>query len=101
VAQAEAQLANARVGLVRATQDEAATILHAPEAGTVLAVNGIVNNTVSAGNSGPTNPTANGGSVNANGFIVIGDSSRFVFWAPFSQTEDLQAREKPAGNSNG
>jgi membrane fusion protein, macrolide-specific efflux system len=93
VAQARAQLANAEVGLQRATADEAATLLHATEAGTVLAVNGIVNNTVSAGNSGPTNPTANGGSVNANGFIVIGDNSKFVFWAPFSQTEDLQLQK--------
>jgi membrane fusion protein, macrolide-specific efflux system len=90
VSQALAQLANAQVGLVRATADEANTRLHAPEAGTVLQVNGVVNDTVSAGNSGPTNPTTNGGSANANGFIVIGDNSHFVFWAPFSQTEDVQ-----------
>lgn len=90
VSQALAQLANAQVGLVRATADEAATLLHAPEAGTVLQVNGVVGDTVSAGNSGATNPTTNGGSANANGFIVIGDNSKFVFWAPFSQTEDVQ-----------
>jgi membrane fusion protein, macrolide-specific efflux system len=90
VSQALAQLANAQVGLVRATADEANTRLHAPEAGTVLQVNGVVGDTVSAGNSGVTNPTTNGGSANANGFIVIGDNSKFVFWAPFSQTEDVQ-----------
>jgi membrane fusion protein, macrolide-specific efflux system len=90
VSQALAQIANAQVGLVRATADEANTRLHAPEAGTVLQVNGVVGDTVSAGNSGPTNPTTNGGSATTNGFIVIGDPSKFVFWAPFSQTEDLQ-----------
>jgi macrolide-specific efflux system membrane fusion protein len=90
VSQALAQLANAQVGFVRATADEAATLLHAPEAGTVLEVNGVVGNTVGAGNSGATNPTTNGGSAIANGFIVIGDPSKFVFWAPFSQSEDVQ-----------
>jgi macrolide-specific efflux system membrane fusion protein len=90
VAQARAQLANAEVGLIRATQDLAATILHAPETGTVLQVNGVVGDTVSAGNSGFTNPATNGGSANANGFIVVGDNSKFVFWAPFSQGEDVQ-----------
>jgi macrolide-specific efflux system membrane fusion protein len=93
VAQAEAQLANARVSLIRATQDLAATILHAPETGTVLEVNGLVNDTVSAGNSGSTNPVTNGGTASANGFIVMGDNSNFVFWAPFSQTEDVQLQK--------
>jgi macrolide-specific efflux system membrane fusion protein len=90
VSQALAQLANAQVGFVRATADEANTRMTAPEAGTVLEVNGVVGNTVGAGNSGATNPTTNGGSAIANGFIVIGDPSKFVFWAPFSQSEDVQ-----------
>jgi macrolide-specific efflux system membrane fusion protein len=90
VSQARAQLAQAQVGLIKANQDEAATALRAPEAGTVLAVDGIAGDTVSAGNSGFANPATNGGSAIANGFIVIGDSTSFDFWAPFSQTEDVQ-----------
>ncbi|HEY6469596.1 MAG TPA: efflux RND transporter periplasmic adaptor subunit [Candidatus Dormibacteraeota bacterium] len=90
VAQAEAQLAQARVGLIKAKADEAATVLRSPEAGTVLAINGIAGDTVSAGNSGFANPATNGGSAIANGFIVIGDSTSFDFWAPFSQTEDVE-----------
>jgi len=90
VSQARAQLANAQVGLIRAQADEAATVLHAPETGTILQVNGIAGDTVSAGNSGFTNPATNGGSASANGFIVIGNDSSFVFWAPFSQAEDVQ-----------
>jgi macrolide-specific efflux system membrane fusion protein len=89
VSQARAQLAQAEVGLLKANQDEAATRLLATEAGTVQAVNGIPGDTVSAGNSSPTNPAINGGSSIANGFIVIGDSSKFDFWAAFSQTEDV------------
>ena len=90
VAQAEAQLANAQVGLITARSHEAQTVLHAPETGTILQVNGVVGDTVSAGNSGFTNPATNGGSASANGFIVIGNNSSFVFWAPFSQAEDVQ-----------
>jgi membrane fusion protein, macrolide-specific efflux system len=90
VAQAEAQRANALVSLILANQREAETVLRAPEAGTILEVNGVVGDTVSAGNSGPTNPAANGGSAIANGFIVIGDNTSFVFWAAFSQAEDVQ-----------
>jgi RND family efflux transporter MFP subunit len=90
VAQAEAQLANAQVGLITARAHEAQTVLHAPETGTILQVNGVVGDTVSAGNSGFTNPATNGGSAIANGFIVIGNNSSFVFWAPFSQAEDVQ-----------
>lgn len=89
VAQARAQLANAEVSLTTARQHEAETKLLAPETGTVLAVNGIVGDTVSAGNSGFTNPVSNGGSAIANGFIVIGNSAQFDFWAPFSQSEDV------------
>jgi membrane fusion protein, macrolide-specific efflux system len=89
VAQARAQLANAEVSLTTARQHEAETKLLAPETGTVLAVNGIVGDTVSAGNSGFTNPVSNGGSAIANGFIVIGNSAQFDFWAPFSQNEDV------------
>ena len=90
VSQARAQLAQAQVGLLKAEQDLAATTLRAPEAGTVLAVNGIAGDTVSAGNSGFTDPAVNGGLAIANGFIVIGNSSSFDFWAAFSQTEDVQ-----------
>jgi RND family efflux transporter MFP subunit len=90
VAQAEAQLANAQVGLITARQHEAETQLHSPETGTILQVNGVIGDTVSAGNSGVTNPATNGGSAIANGFIVIGDNSSFVFWAAFSQSEDVQ-----------
>jgi membrane fusion protein, macrolide-specific efflux system len=86
----QAWLANAEVGLVRAQQNEAATVLYAPEAGTILQVNGVVGDTVSAGNSGPTNPATNGGSASTNGFIVIGNDSSFVFRAPFSQAEGVQ-----------
>jgi membrane fusion protein, macrolide-specific efflux system len=90
ISQARAQLAQAQVGLLKANQDEAATKLRAPEPGTVLAVNGIAGDYVSAGNSGLTNPAVNGGSANANGFIVVGNSTSFAFWAAFSQTEDVQ-----------
>jgi macrolide-specific efflux system membrane fusion protein len=86
VAQALYQLAQAQVSRIRAVNDEAATVLRAPETGTVLAVNGVTGDIVSAGNSGPTNPASNGGSPATNGFIVIGNSSNFVVWAPFSQT---------------
>jgi macrolide-specific efflux system membrane fusion protein len=89
VSQAKAQLANALVSLTTARQHEAETKLLAPETGTVLAVNGIVGDTVSAGNSGFTNPVSNGGSAIANGFIVIGNGAQFDFWAPFSQNEDV------------
>jgi|GEM_PF-3066317 len=89
VSQARAQLAQAQVGLIRAEQDLAATVLRAPESGTVLAVNGLPGDIVSAGNSGFANPAANGGSAVANGFVVIGNDSSFVFWAPFSQVEDV------------
>ncbi len=65
-------------------------MLRAPEAGFVLAINGIAGDTVSAGNSGFANPATNGGSAIANGFIVIGDNTSFDFWAPFSQTEDVR-----------
>ena len=95
VYQAKAQLAQAQVGLIRANQDEAATILRAPESGTVIAVNGVPGDIVSAGNSGSTNPTT-GGSALANGFIVIGNDSSFVFWAPFSQVEAVQLRANQA-----
>lgn len=90
VAQAEAQRANALVSLIQANQHESETVLRSPETGTVLEVNGVVGDTVSAGNSGITNPATNGGSAVANGFIVIGNSSSFVFWAAFSQSEDVQ-----------
>ncbi len=90
VAQAEAQRANALVSLIQANQHEFETVLRSPETGTVLEVNGVVGDTVSAGNSGITNPATNGGSAIANGFIVIGNSSSFVFWAAFSQSEDVQ-----------
>ena len=89
VSQAEAQLANAKVGLITAQSHDKETKLLAPEAGTVLAINGIVGDFVSAGNSGPTTPLSNGGSAIANGFVVIGNSAQFDFWAPFSQTEDV------------
>jgi macrolide-specific efflux system membrane fusion protein len=90
VAQARAQLAQAMVGLIKANADEAATVLRAPEAGFVIAINGIAGDTVSAGNSGFANPATNGGSAIANGFIVIGDNTSFDFWAPFSQTQDVE-----------
>ena len=89
VAQARAQLANAKVGLITAEEHETETKLLAPETGTVLAINGIVGDIVSAGNSGLTTPVSNGGSAIANGFIVIGNSAQFDFWAPFSQNEDV------------
>jgi macrolide-specific efflux system membrane fusion protein len=89
VSQAEAQLAQAQVELIRAKNDDAATRLYAPESGTVLQVNGVPGDSVSAGNSGFTNPATNGGSAIANGFIVIGNNSNFEFWAPFSQSEDV------------
>jgi membrane fusion protein, macrolide-specific efflux system len=93
VAQARAQLAQANVGFIKASQDEAATMLHAPETGTVISVNGIVGDTVSAGNSGPTTPATNGGSAIPNGFIVIGNSTSFDFWAPFSQAADVSIQK--------
>ena len=58
---AEAQRANAyRPDLIQANQHESETILRSPETGTVLEVNGVVGDTVSAGNSGITNPATNG-----------------------------------------
>ncbi|MFZ0130237.1 MAG: hypothetical protein WB808_04535 [Candidatus Dormiibacterota bacterium] len=89
VSQAEAQLAQAQVELIRARNDDAATRLYAPESGTIIQVNGIAGDSVTAGNSGFTNPATNGGSATANGFIVIGNNSSFEFWAPFSQSEDV------------
>ncbi len=90
VSQARARMAQAQVGVIKADQDLAATVLRAPESGTVLAVNGVPDVTVSAGNSGFTDPAINGGSAIADGFIVVGNSTSFDFWALFSQTEDVQ-----------
>ena len=60
VSQAEAQLAQAQVELIRAKDDDAATRLYAPESGTVIQVNGVPGDSVSAGTrASPTRqPTA-------------------------------------------
>ena len=85
IASARSQVASARVSLLRAQQDEAATALTAPEAGTVLAVNGAAGDGVSAGSSGAPQP-----GTTTQGFIVIGSATSFVVSAAFSQTEDVQ-----------
>jgi membrane fusion protein, macrolide-specific efflux system len=85
---AQTAVANAYVQLVTAQQAETATTLVAPEAGSVLAVNGSVGDAVSAAGQGTTVPTV--GAPVANGFIVIGNPSSFVMWPPFSQTEEVQ-----------
>jgi membrane fusion protein, macrolide-specific efflux system len=85
---AKTAVADALVQLVTAKQAETATSLTASEAGSVLAVNGAVGNTVSAGGQGTTGPTV--GAPVANGFVVIGNPSIFVMWAAFSQTEEVQ-----------
>jgi membrane fusion protein, macrolide-specific efflux system len=85
---AQIQVANANVQLVTAQQQEIATSLVAQESGTVLLVNGMVGDGVTAGSQGTTNPTSGGQA--ATGFVVIGNSSSFVLWAPFSQTLAVQ-----------
>jgi membrane fusion protein, macrolide-specific efflux system len=84
---AETAVANANVQLVSARQEEAATLLIAPKAGSVLAINGAVGDPVNSGGQGTTSPTL--GAPAANGFIVIGNSSSFVLEALFSQTEEV------------
>jgi membrane fusion protein, macrolide-specific efflux system len=88
IASAEYQVANADFVLVKAKQDETATVLVAPESGTVLEVNDSVGDSIQAGSSGPPPP----GATNTSGFIVIGDGANFVAWAPFSENDTARLR---------
>jgi macrolide-specific efflux system membrane fusion protein len=89
VAAAYAQVLNAQATVIRAQHDWVATTLTAPEAGTVLGVNGQVGDGVVAGSTGPLVPGAGNVGSAGGGFIVIGSGSSFVLWAPFSQTDDV------------
>jgi membrane fusion protein, macrolide-specific efflux system len=97
IAAAQAQVASAQAGLITAEHHETATLLTAPEAGTVLSVNGQVGNVVSAGNTGPLVPGAGNVGAAGNGFIVIGSGSSYVLWAPFSQADDVRLQVGQSG----
>ncbi len=94
IASAQSQVANAKLQLVLALQAEAATSLIAPEAGTILSVNGAVGDGVIAGGSGPPGPGATSGS---QGFITIGSAANFVVWALFSENETATLRVGQTG----
>jgi len=97
IAAAYAQVLNAQALFLKAQHDEAATLLLAPESGTILAVNGQVGNSVSAGSTGPLVPGAGNVGSAGNGFFVIGSGSSFVLWAPFSQADDVHLLAGQAG----
>jgi membrane fusion protein, macrolide-specific efflux system len=94
IASAQYQLASANVLLVHARQDEAATALTAPEAGTVLEVNGAVGYGVAASGSGLSVP---GATIASGGFIAIGDGVNFVAWAAFSESDVSRLRVGQTG----
>jgi multidrug efflux pump subunit AcrA (membrane-fusion protein) len=94
IASAKSQVAIANLQLLLALQDEAATSLIAPEAGTVLSLNGAVGNDVSAGGSGPPGPGVTSGS---EGFIAIGGAANFVVWALFSESDTAKLRVGQTG----
>ncbi len=97
IAAAYAQVLNAQASVIRAQHDEAATLLVAPEAGTVLFVNGLVGEGVSAGSTGPLLPGAGNIGTAGGGFIGIGSGSSFVLWAPFSQSDDVRLQVGQTG----
>ena len=97
IAAALASVLSAQAQVIRAQHDEAATLLAAPEAGTVLSVNGQVGVGISAGSTGPLVPGAGSVGTAGTGFIVIGSGSSFVFWAPFSQTDDVRLQVGQSG----
>jgi membrane fusion protein, macrolide-specific efflux system len=98
IASAQSQVASAKLQLVLALQAEAATSLIAPEAGTILAVNGGVGNVVLAGGIGPPVPGATNGSET---FIAIGSGTNFVVWAPFSESDTARLRVGQTGTVSG
>jgi multidrug efflux pump subunit AcrA (membrane-fusion protein) len=95
VASAVSQVAAAQAQVARATANLAQTVLTAPVAGTVLAVNAQVGELV--GNGAATNPTLGsgapqpgtnpGGSTTSKAFALIGDSSSLQVAAPFAETD--------------
>jgi macrolide-specific efflux system membrane fusion protein len=95
IANAKAQLASAAAQVVHAQQDEAATVLSAPAAGTVLQVNAQVGDSVSAGPTSPSTLPGTSSAIvdpnsNATAIIVIGNSTSFQVVAPFSQQAATQ-----------
>jgi membrane fusion protein, macrolide-specific efflux system len=88
IASALYQVASANALLVKAKHDEAATVLVAPESGSVLEVNGSVGDSVQPGSSGPPPP----GATSTTRFIAIGNSANFVAWAPFSENDTVRLR---------
>lgn len=95
IANAEAQVANAHAQLQRAQADDAKTILTAPIAGTVLALNAQVGESVNAGSTGsPSLPGStgplpqNGNSAAAHrGLVVLGNDTDFQVAAGFSEAD--------------
>ena len=97
IASAYALVLSTQAQLITAQHHEAATLLTAPEAGTVLSVNGQVGSGVIAGSTGPLLPGGGNVGTAGNGFMVIGSGSSFVIWAPFSQTDDVRLQAAQLG----
>lgn len=107
IASAQSQLASAQAELTRAQQDEARTILLAPQSGTVLEVNVQVGQSVSAGSTGINSVPGSSGSITDPNSItnpggnraafLIGDPTSFEVVAPFSQSAATQLKAGQVG----
>jgi len=99
VASAQSQVTSAQANLVTAQKNESNTVLTAPIAGTVAAVNGAVGQTVAGGGTSSSSTSASsatGSSSGSSAFITLDDISTLQVVAGFAEVDAVKVQNSQA-----